>query len=191
MRSGVPLGEGRGSVMKKLKGISVEEFARLRALLDAGQPKADVLANVGLDVIRWEEAEEEWLVSLADDLESGEPAELQAFEVAYRGAWAGPAPRAETAVVAPFEPPREEPHGKPVAVSTAPLDTAMFLPQEALPFRRGEEAPRAEADERYASGRREQEVDEPLNPLSTQPFSAVTLLPAEPLPFRRTRDGSS
>jgi hypothetical protein len=142
-------------------------------------------------VIRWDEVEEEWLVSLADDLERGEPAELKAFEVAYRGAWAGPAPHAETAVVAPSEPPREEPHGKPVVVSTAPLDTAMFLPQEALPFRRGGEASHAEADERYASGTREPEADEPLDPLSTQPFSVATLLPAEPLPFRRTRDGSS
>jgi hypothetical protein len=71
------------------------------------------------------------------------------------------------------------------------MDTVMFLPQEALPFRRGGEASRAEADERYASGTREPEADEPLDPLSTQPFSVATLLPAEPLPFRRTRDGSS
>jgi hypothetical protein len=69
------------------KGLTVAEFARIRALLDAGQPRAGVLAAHGLTDARWREEEEQVLSDLADAAERADLAQLGAYQEAYRATW--------------------------------------------------------------------------------------------------------
>jgi hypothetical protein len=66
------------------KGLSVAEFATIRALLDAGQPRAGVLAAHRLTDARWREQEEQVLSDLADAAERADLAQLEAYQEAYR-----------------------------------------------------------------------------------------------------------
>jgi hypothetical protein len=68
-------------------GLSVERFAAIRALLDAGQPRAKVLAAHDLDDVRWREQEEQVLTELADAAEQADLEKLRSYQEAYRATW--------------------------------------------------------------------------------------------------------
>ncbi|KYF55718.1 hypothetical protein BE08_06290 [Sorangium cellulosum] len=187
-------------VMARGPGVSLEEFARVRAMLDAGQPKREVLATLGLDASRWNQVEEEWLASLADDVERGESSSLRVFEGAYRVAWGqlgardpGPATALDDALGEGSESDAE-------GTSTALLNASTFAPREALPFKAAGEAQRARASEEPGAGARAPEAGDLADPCATQllpastrpipeeetlPLSGVTSLPAGAVPFRR------
>ncbi|AUX46168.1 uncharacterized protein SOCE26_076730 [Sorangium cellulosum] len=186
--------------MARDRGISLEEFARLRALLDSGQPKPEVLAAVGLDGSRWSEVEEAWLASLADDLERGESSSVRAFEGAYRLAWAERGGRHEAPATPLVDAVAGEPDAESDGTSTALLSAAAFSPREVLPFQRGVEQPRAVAGEERPGGPHMPEVGAVPDPSATQllpgftgaapeeetlPLSSNTLLPDAAVPFRR------
>jgi hypothetical protein len=65
----------------------VERFAAIRALLDAGQARARVLAAHGLDDARWREEEEQVLSDLADAAEQADLEKLRSYQEAYRATW--------------------------------------------------------------------------------------------------------
>ncbi|WP_437721926.1 hypothetical protein [Sorangium sp. So ce861] len=186
--------------MARDRGILLEEFAQIRALLDAGRPKREVLAAVGLDGGRWNEVEEGWLASLADDLERGDPSSLRAFEGAYRLAWAERGGRHETPATPLVDAVAGEPDSESDGTSTALLSAAAFTPREVLPFQRGVEQPRAVAGEERPGGPRTPEVGAEPDPSATQllpgvtgatpeeetlPLSSNTLSPVAAVPFRR------
>ncbi|WP_437645052.1 hypothetical protein [Sorangium sp. So ce362] len=181
-------------------GISLEEFARVRALLDAGQAKHEVLAALGLDARRWDEIEEEWLASLADNVERGESSGLRVFEGAYRVAWGQLGSRDPGPATAPDGALGEEPESESEATSTALLNASAFAPKEALPFKAAGEAQRPGAFEEPGAGPQAPEAGDVADPGATQllaasarplpeeetlPLSAATALPAAAVPFRR------
>jgi hypothetical protein len=65
----------------------VEGFAKIRALLDAGEPRARVLAAHGLDDARWREEEEQVLSDLADAAEQADLHTLRLYQEAYQATW--------------------------------------------------------------------------------------------------------
>ncbi|WP_437619942.1 hypothetical protein [Sorangium sp. So ce1151] len=187
--------------MARDRGISLEEFARVRALLDAGQPKREVLATLGLDASRWNEVEEEWLASLADEVERGESSNLRTFEGAYRVAWGQLGSRDPGPATALDDASGEEPESESYATSTALLNASTFAPKEALPFQAAGEAQRPGAFEKTSAGAHAPEFGNTAGPGATQllpasarplpeeetlPLSGATLLAAAAVPFRRT-----
>ncbi|KYF83656.1 hypothetical protein BE20_14085 [Sorangium cellulosum] len=186
--------------MARDRGVSLEEFARVRARLDAGRPKREVLADLGLDASRWNEVEEEWLASLADDVERGEPSSLRVFEAAYRVAWGQLGSSDPGRATALDDALGEEPEGESEATSTALLHASTFAPKEALPFKAAGEAQRPGALEEPAAGAYAPQAGDMADPCATQllpasagplpeeetlPLSGATLLPAAMVPFRR------
>lgn len=85
--------------------ISVEELARVRAALDAGEDEGAALARLGADASTWSDQEKRLLEELDEECERGDFQRIQAYQAAYQvasGRTPTPAPEAlaETAPIA-------------------------------------------------------------------------------------------
>jgi hypothetical protein len=94
-----------------IEALTVERFAAIRALLDAGQPRESVLAAHGLDNVRWREEEEQILSDLDDAAEQADLAQLELYQQAYRTTWR------EVVGEEPVLPGLDPPSAKPADVS--------------------------------------------------------------------------
>ena len=155
-----------------MAGLTVERFATIRALLDAGQPRTSVLAEHGLDHAVWREEEERILSLLADAAEQADLEKLGAYQEAYRAAW-----RTVAGEGAPASP---TPNADPAVGETAPLPA--LVPGVRLPF-----APRAAAEEQRAQIPDEKHPNGRHKRTGTKSFQGVPLTAV--LPFFHARAG--
>jgi hypothetical protein len=66
--------------------LALEDFAKVRARLDADHEMPAVLADHGLTAAEWDQAQERWLARLSDALDCGEMELLRAYDTAYQAA---------------------------------------------------------------------------------------------------------
>ncbi len=85
--------------MSQAPPLSLEDAATIRALLDAGIDPERALRGHDLPSKDWELAEESLLAELADEVDRGERARMDAYQAAYRNALAA-APRESTQTTA-------------------------------------------------------------------------------------------
>jgi hypothetical protein len=99
-----------------------ERLARARAQLDAGLDLHAVLGAASVDATTWLAEEEALLAKLADEVEQGDFATVEAYRRVYRSTWVE-----VTGLAADDRPPAIETSGRDAASPTS-LDTAEMAP---------------------------------------------------------------
>lgn len=127
--------------------VTIDQFARVRAAIDAGGDASDILRDEGLTRAVWRAAERRWIAVLIGETERGEDTHRQIVRDAMHGTSAPesspPAPPPVTS--AAFVPPRpvfQPPSGNVGSTQAAPLQSS-----EPIPFSGAAAAPRPLANE--------------------------------------------
>jgi hypothetical protein len=149
----------------------LETFAEIRAVLDAGHARVDVLTEHGLDDALWRAEEERLLSHLADAADRADLDRLRAYQAAYRSKWREVTD--EAPVVPNVDPPRATESSPVVALPIAASESAT-VPQARASYRLAEASPTGA----LASGAAARRAPPELAGTSLG-FNA----PAAPLPF--------